>query len=308
MSPNIRLEEFQHLLNELKNSMAKRKNKCLICGDFKAKSMMWNSTTNDSRGDILSEWASELNLISLNTGCQPTFRRGQSSSIIYITFAATNIAPLVTNWRVSEEENLTDHNYIYFDIAIKKDSVRTKMKSRGWRVDTTQMDYFINELRSKLPSREQTLKPERLIENISHACDNTFQRKGIPSDRKKPAYWWSAEIAETRKKCLTRKRNMTRLHKKPNISQEQKDTSRQAYKEERARLKNAILRAKQVKWKRVIEEDLWGLGYKIVMNKLSLRSPPALSEELMLDEAANPERRIPRYLENRQIAAHRKTT
>lgn len=74
-------------------------------------------------------------LVVVNQGNTPTFKNVNGESIIDITLATPGISRFVRNWRViTEEESLSLHRYIRFDIQIDtqmKDNVVAKIN--GWR-------------------------------------------------------------------------------------------------------------------------------------------------------------------------------
>lgn len=86
-------------------------------GDFNAKSPLWGSPIEDRRGSILAEWMARMNLMVMNVGNKPTFQRDASQSIIDITIAKERAGRLVSGWRVLEEETLSLHNYIRYDVS-----------------------------------------------------------------------------------------------------------------------------------------------------------------------------------------------
>lgn len=117
--------------------------------------------------------------------------------------------------------------------------------------------------------------------NFNHvmACDCAAKRAyGRNSERCK--YWWNDEIANARKACMHAKRKLTRARsKRSSVDIEELLV---AYRDARRNLRGLIKKAKMNSWSELIasiEEDLWGLPYKLVMGKLG-RSAPELSEEL----------------------------
>lgn len=64
ISPNITIDEYTEYLVALKSKISKMKNglKIIVVGDFNAKSSMWECPNEDRRGEILAEWATELEM------------------------------------------------------------------------------------------------------------------------------------------------------------------------------------------------------------------------------------------------------
>lgn len=115
-------------------------------------------------------------------------------------------------------------------------------------------------------------------EILKMACSNCMLRK--PSlGNWKPAYWWCDEVRSLRDNCLKSKRTLTRKRKK------QEDITKDIaeYRKRRKALKKAIKRdkkAKRVTLCKELDEDIWGLGYKIV-TKNFYKNPPIDEETEM---------------------------
>jgi len=74
------------------------------------------SRDSNERGNALLEYFVTTDLIILNNGTKPTSVAAGRQTIIDITLASSGIASFVTEWRVSDEESLSDHRYITFQI------------------------------------------------------------------------------------------------------------------------------------------------------------------------------------------------
>lgn len=87
----------------------------MVAGDFNAKSRVWGSSTNDSRGDVLLDAMSSMGFTSANDGSIPTFATPTRQSVIDVTFARE---VEVNDWRVLDDtETLSDHRYLYFTLG-----------------------------------------------------------------------------------------------------------------------------------------------------------------------------------------------
>lgn len=88
-----------------------------------------------------------MNLDVMNKGNTPTFVRGKSSSIIDITMCSRNLTRKIENWRVTEDENLSDHQYIFFElIQCDRTTVKETMKDNSWRYNEKRKETFKEEL------------------------------------------------------------------------------------------------------------------------------------------------------------------
>ncbi|KAL7724664.1 hypothetical protein ACLKA6_012322 [Drosophila palustris] len=116
------------------------------------------------------------------------------------------------------------------------------------------------------------------MQSIIRACD-----VAMPSvqgaNRRKSAYWWNEEIAEMRSVCLRCRRKLTRSRRLGPA-----EAQVVAYKMARQALNAAIKTSKKTKREELrndINNNPWGMGYKLVMKKLGANpSLPLLDGEL----------------------------
>jgi len=90
-------------------------------------------TITDSRGDDLSLLIDTLCLEVVNAGSDPTFVGRGAGSIVDVTFASESLARRVTEWRVLDDENASDHRCIEYQL--RSSSHRPDLgesNDRGW--------------------------------------------------------------------------------------------------------------------------------------------------------------------------------
>ncbi|KAI5723445.1 hypothetical protein M8J76_006122 [Diaphorina citri] len=284
VSPNISVDNFIEYLQHLTMSVAEQRKPCIICGDFNSKSVMWGALRTDRRGEILTEWLAAHDLTVVNTGNSPTFVRGNSGSHIDLTICSENIARKITSWRVMEEETLSYHRYIYFEIVMSEDQIPIGLVQRlkGWHIDSKLLPRFTETFRKMAITWKECfqkdLQADTLTRIITEACDVTFKRRSTNTRRRK-AYWWSVEIAECWRTCNKTRRKLKRMRRRnPILAEEIKNQ----YTNLRNNLKKSIVEAKEAKWKELIDEvdkDPWGKAYKIVTGKIGYRPPLNLTQE-----------------------------
>ena len=90
----------------------------VMAGDFNAWVIDWGSSETDKRGQNLLETFFYLNLVLLNSGGFSTYRKGNSSSIIDLTFVSNVLAKKVNSWRVDEEFTNSDHQAIVWEFYV----------------------------------------------------------------------------------------------------------------------------------------------------------------------------------------------
>ena len=83
--PSVPNREFEEFLGNFSDEVRKPE-LVVIVGDFNVWSTKWDSLETDKRGQNLLEAISYLNLILLNSWGVSTYRKGNSSSIVDLTY------------------------------------------------------------------------------------------------------------------------------------------------------------------------------------------------------------------------------
>lgn len=284
----------------------------LIAGDFNARSAAWSDWETNSRGNILSSMLDTLGLLIINEGSNPTFVGIGRGSIVDIAAVSENIVNRINGWSLlTREENMSDHEYIVYEVQDTSRPVHQtgSERCRGW--DTTggiDLDMFETGLliaqwtgsANNLTSCQDMDSRAVMTENyISAACNFSLRTKRPHLPGKPPAYWWNVEIAGLHKECVRQKRIKTRKIKSFYVRQERAAASGHYFNADRevseltdalsqfqmARrsLKKAIAQSKTRCWKNLIEsvdKDPWGKPYQLIMKKF--HGAPAIS--LMTEE------------------------
>lgn len=278
--PRYTIEEFKTIIDSIVSDAVTR-NPVLIAGDFNAWATEWGCPLTNARGRVLLEAFSVMSVVLLNTGREQTFMRGDSGSTIDITFASSRIAARV-NWRISDLYTHSDHCAIAIDIQDEQHYVTTPTrKLTGWKVNTFDKDIFaicMENMEVNGPAEDMA---EQLITQITQAC-NASMIKRRKSANKLPVYWWCDEIANLRSECVRARRKYTRTRGRPGNSVHQ-----QMYKDKRKALKTAIRRSKRNCFLDIcdeVENNPWGLAYKLVTKKLKCLGPSPPREESVLNE------------------------
>lgn len=123
---------------------------------------------------------------------------------------------------------------------------------------------------------------DETMRQITRICDATMPRKLYRPGRK-AAYWWTDEIALLRRDCIRHRRKMYRARQRGNPNAQALTVT---FKTARKTLTKAIKDSKKRCWRRLcddIERDPWGLGYKIVTQKLGAFGPPELKDSETMD-------------------------
>lgn len=286
--PGRTLQEFIGQIEGLEHSIRLHSHEVnlILAGDFNSKSYHWGSNSEDDRGTILAEMTSSIGFTSANVGHSPTFRRGNAESVIDITFERLHFPHRIQDWQVLDEFTHSDHRYISFKLAPSLHSEydhselnHDNQMRNGWSCRKLDQDKLIVFLQNTPPpfsvpdaSAEEAAS---LLEGyLKSACDSCMPRKPPALANRKPVFWWSDEIAVLRRKCKFSQRIYQRDRRRRDLAMS--ETHKAEYQQARKALKIAILTAKEKSWSKLceaVENDPWGLPYRLVTKKLSTHPP-----------------------------------
>jgi hypothetical protein len=275
-SPNIGIEEFKKYLGRLENCIRHARLDVLVAGDLNAKSPIWGSGAEDNRGAALADLLSANNMFAQNLGEKATFVGARGQSVIDITCATSGLAPRIQNWKVEDTETLSDHRLITYEIVGSSEKERKNKTSAGWFWKEESEEAFAREL-GKRVGHIREISVAALTKIINHACNSVLKKKNCGKNGRKPAYWWTPEIANTRAACVTLRRAMMRAKG----NERNRELAAEKYRKARKDLKYQILKSKEKAWKKLVEdvdENPWGTGYKAAMGKFVRETPPTGAE------------------------------
>lgn len=224
ISPNAPMVDFEKWLDELADCINQRTARPkIVAGDFNSKSQMWGSARTDTRGRAVEKWAAQSGLTLINTGKVSTCVRQGGESIIDLTWASPAAARKITGWRVAEDrETLSDHKMIEFTLSpsVINQDMRTKLKRTEkeprWATKKLDTDRLGAAIEAALWTQNweglQNL-PERVkwVQDLMMACDLAMPRTKVTN--KRPAYWWSDELAQLRRLSVHANRTLSRARR-----------------------------------------------------------------------------------------------
>lgn len=279
---------LEETLQSISNQLTTRRGSAVITGDFNAKSPQWGMHYEDNRGQIITDWLAELGLVVANVGEKPTFERPNYGSILDLTIVTEDVKRNISTWEVIESETLSDHNYIVTEINSKRTRRHRPRATKitGWSMRNVDSNQLKQETHA-IAENDDTTTADGLSQALTTLC-NRLLRKKANRERRRPAYWWSEEIAQLRRECNRARRVYTRSGKNCGQEIRQRLWSRHAAK--RKILKNAIMKAKRSSWKLLcneVDEDIWGKGYKIVMKGIGGQRPTPILQMSFVTKVAN---------------------
>lgn len=279
-TPNESIDQFQQKLDILEDTILRTEGAVIVAGDFNARAVEWGMPSINSRGNKILEMAARLGLNVMNEGDTRTFRRpGYNGSIPDITLASECVVPKLTNWRVIEDFTGSDHQYIVYDVLNDHRITGSKQKAKwnATKMDKGKLQAIIERGKDRAVRNENADSTVRATMELIHkACKASMPLKKTLHGNKKPAYWWTDEVAEQRKWCLKCRRKATRTRRR---GETEAAAAAQLYKQAKKGLRKIILKSKRASWEMLrseIELDPWGLGYKVVMKKLGKLAPSPL--------------------------------
>lgn len=300
-SPNVSQERFIQMLDEIEMVINKQGALIIICGDFNSKSPYWGATSLDTRGQILEEWSSTYDLCLINIGNTATCVRPQGRSVIDLTWSSLDMINKIQDWKVHKDVlTYSDHRYIEFHIDSLQQDQKSKNCSVMWNRRYFDKDKFEAALNWKCPEITGIINENIINSNdasaildsmMKEACDLAMPRIKISKTfNNKPTYWWNNEIKEARAECIKLRRRWKRLLGKKKYHDANIIVLQ--YRNGKKKLKVLINKSKANAWSELIQsinEDPWGLPYKLVLNRLRSVSP-SLTESLsseILDRTLN---------------------
>jgi len=294
ISPNVDRGDVQVALDGLGDVVRGVGGRCIICGDFNAKSILWGSPVTDWRGSVVERWAAGSDLYIVNVGSTPTCVRYNGSSVVDLTWASADVLGSLSGWQVlSDAVSLSDHRYIAFRMGGSRlGHVTRGVRFPRWNIKTLDRELFREALDlfctvglSSDAVDDFAVKIARLV---SAACDVAAKRLG-PHGSRRGVYWWSDELAQARRRCVAARR----LYSKAKRRNRPHEDFWNLHKKARSDFARKIRKAKSEAWGaflRTLDDDPWGIPYKIVMDRLRTTGPslfdslrPMLIERLLDD-------------------------
>ncbi|XP_044597157.1 uncharacterized protein LOC123273744 [Cotesia glomerata] len=204
---NLSTVEFTAFLDRLTED-AKHYHPVAIAGDFNAWAVDWGSKNTNARGKELLEAFSTLDVVLLNNGDTPTYTKGDTSSIVDLTFVSGSLTRGHINWKVMDTYTASDHNAILWEILNAQSPRRPKkqLNTIGWKVKTLDPRALLVALNNdQIIAGCAEEKTKDLMKRVTQACDASMsRRRGI--NTRPSVHWWNDHISALRKECHQKRR------------------------------------------------------------------------------------------------------
>jgi len=261
-----------------------RQTHLVVCGDFNAWSREWGSVRADRRGEQLADLAASLGMNVENTGDTPTYRRINAESIIDITFSRLAAPAVIPNWSVLvDAESASDHRYVHFSIHPSPDpddDDTHRNRPAGWshrKLDPAALaTHLANTAQPAVDDHTTAAQAaDQLTDYLVAACDACMPPRATPRVGRRSVHWWSNDLTALRCSTIRARRAAQRSARRRDPA-ETTDAYRTAYSETRKSLRDAVRAAQANSWSelcRAVDDDPWGLPYRVVTKKLSRKRP-----------------------------------
>ena len=237
----------------------------LIAGDFNAWNQAWFSAENCARGVELCEWLNASQLCFLNDSPRPTYECTTGSSHIDLAICNSKALRMISNYKLSDEINFSDHHTISFDLLTnaaptQRDSTRifnSKAASpNDWnnfkQALLNDFDRLAASCSSITNADQINVFANELTAAIQNACDGSLKKiKARPKNNT----WWSPAIAKLRKESNRRRKLYQRCK-----NTTQRARLKQNYIEQLGIYRAAISSSKQASAAKILDQvrgDLW---------------------------------------------------
>ncbi len=176
-----------------------------LADKFNAKCEEWFASRTNSRGALLSEFATANGTITMNRADPTRFHQG-SGSHIDVTFASESLTHQIKGWAVLEEESGSNHNYICFTVD-RRGMVSALIRAGRWainKLDPYQLENVIlaSEWHKDHVTKEISVEmaAQKLVQIVTAIYDATTPRQ-CRHRKIGNVFWWMEEIAHLKSKA-----------------------------------------------------------------------------------------------------------
>ena len=201
-------QNIQDFPKEFKDLISKCGNANILIGtDSNSHCTVWNCTETDKRGEFIEDFVIENNLSCLNVGNNWTFESAHGfKSIIDVTLANYRLASKISDWRVENHLQVSDHYRITFTI---NDCINFRAEERldwnykkgDWNVFKTVLDDGLRNWTGSRIWSDVTIEYnlESFLTELYKALEIACPKKWSKHKFKYPM-WWDDNLTHMRSK------------------------------------------------------------------------------------------------------------
>lgn len=235
----------------------------IIGGDLNAKNEAWGGGETDARGEKLMEWMTEKGLVLENDSASgATFSSTRGNSWVDVTMSR---GVVMNEWRVEDEETLSDHRYITYQVVGRAREEGTKT-----RYDFENADW--ESFRSDIAEYEEVERMHDLEEEIRafaehcHAACRRHVRKIVVYEGNER--WWNGRL-EGMRRSIKRKRRRWQEEREADA----REILKEEYRRERREYKKAIERERKLALENQLQEicdrDPWDKVWQLIRRPIN---------------------------------------
>ena len=268
----------------------------LFATDSNARSTMWHDKLTNTRGRILEEFLTSKQLYIVNKDSNnTTFRNSLGTSDIDLTIISTHLLNNVTGWTICDQESISDHNFIKFDIKQSRDTLHSeiipkwlyktnkesctkflanfhrilKNKFQIQHIDTSveDLDDTLCSLLNKDTDVEKRIDDfsESIITACNLSCNRYRTTKKTATHKSVPR--WTTDLTVKRKRTNA----LRKLYQRTKNNVELGETRKIQYLESKATYSASIKKEKIRSWKEYCNmttaTNPWNMVYKLAVGK-----------------------------------------
>ncbi len=175
--------------------------------DANAWSTLWGSKETNKRGEALEDFVFQNDLIIKNSGAVPTFIASRTQGTIPdVTACSGEAEDLIGDWKVNEEDSLSDHRRIEFHIKIQYNSTIKiqNLEKTNWKlfndiVGGVKLPYCPR-WTSDMLDKEVDFWNKKVKDALDKACPP----KEVDLYKKKQPVWWNEDLSKIRQKVRSK--------------------------------------------------------------------------------------------------------
>ena len=188
------------LIEMLVGKCSRGKKQLILGCDANAHHILWGSSDVNHRGERLIDFILSSNLEILNRGNRPTFKNSRRQEVIDISVASLSLSDRINKWHVSEEQSLSDHNHIEFELGSDPPATPSYRNSRktNWAEYISSLEPKLRDINSFPKSKTDTEIATAQLQSalISSYEDNC---RLVVSKTTGRVPWWTDELTRLRK-------------------------------------------------------------------------------------------------------------
>ena len=234
------------LTTSLTNFCEQRSWGLIIGTDANSHHTVWGSGDDNARGEHLLDYIVTTTLQICNIGNTPTFENAVRSEVIDLTLATANIVENITEWKVSQENTLSDHNRITFMLTYETQIINLEyrnVRKTDWSKYRKKLQEALNDMGDTYHQTNLDGKALLIEKGINEAFEHSCPLR-VCKRNKKPL-WWNNQLEALKREALRQRNKYKRLK-----TEEKKAEWKQAANA----YKTAMKRAQRENWENFCSE------------------------------------------------------